>query len=49
MTRGKPDPLKVDPVLLWISGGPILLLGKKLADAYKVGKGYKKKEEARRR
>jgi flavin reductase (DIM6/NTAB) family NADH-FMN oxidoreductase RutF len=49
MSKGKPDPWKVDPVLLWMSGGPYLSLGEKLADAYKVGKGYKKKVEARKR
>jgi hypothetical protein len=32
----------MDPLLLWMSGGPYLSLGEKVAGAYKVGKEYKK-------
>lgn len=44
MTRGKPDPSKMDPLLLLMPGGPYFSLGQKVADAYKVGKGFKPKK-----
>jgi len=43
MTKGKTDPSKIDPLLLWMPEGPYLALGEKVADAYKVGKEYRRK------
>jgi hypothetical protein len=43
MIKGKVDPSKIDPLLLWMPEGPYLSLGEKVADAYKVGKEYRKK------
>jgi flavin reductase (DIM6/NTAB) family NADH-FMN oxidoreductase RutF len=44
MTGGKPDPSKMDPLLLLMPDGPYFSLGQKVADAYKVGKGFKPKK-----
>jgi len=43
MKKGKVDPSKIDPLLLWMPEGPYLSLGEKVADAYKIGKEYRKK------
>lgn len=41
--KGKADPSKIDPLLLWMPDGPYHSLGEKVADAYKIGKEYRKK------
>ncbi|NLK26339.1 MAG: flavin reductase family protein [Euryarchaeota archaeon] len=43
MEGNRPDILRLDPLLYAMPGGPYFALGDKVADAFKVGKGYKKK------
>jgi len=40
---GRPDLRKLDPLLYAMLGGPYLAVGEKVADAFKVGKGYRKR------
>ena len=41
---GKPDPCKMDPLLLFMPNGPYFSMGRKVADAYEVGKGRRPKK-----
>jgi flavin reductase (DIM6/NTAB) family NADH-FMN oxidoreductase RutF len=43
MSKGKVDLGKVDPLLYALGGGPYFSLGPKVAKAFSVGKGYKRK------
>ncbi len=42
VSSGRADPVKVDPLILWMPGGPYLSIGENLGEAYKVGKGYRR-------
>ena len=42
MVNGRPDTEKIDPLLYEMLGGPYRSLGVKVADAFKVGKGFRK-------
>jgi len=42
LTDNKPDYHKIDPMVFFMPAGPYLKIGKYIAEAFEVGKGYRK-------